>query len=297
MRMMKATLAYLTATPDGIKVLIPVLSSLTPAMQALMTAMLAAEQVQGTVAVGAGANKADKKDVLFSVAQPTGKAVLSFANSSGDVQLATLMSETLFELDRKADSTFIMRCKAIRDAANANVAELEPYGITPGIVTALSLAITAFENVESSVRNRIVQRANATTTIAVLQRETTSLLKKEIDPLVASLPDSEEGIVYKREYKKNRSIINLGHKYTQFKGVAVNKETKDNLSNVTLEFKNSERTIIIKTDNDGKYREVLHPDVYDIIATHPNYEPFVINGVEIQAGEIKVENFELVPRV
>jgi len=45
----------------------------------------------------------------------------------------------------------------------------------------------------------------------------------------------------------------------------------------------------------GKYREVLYPDVKVIIAAHPDFEPFVIEGVKIQAGEIKVVNFVMMP--
>jgi hypothetical protein len=131
----------------------------------------------------------------------------------------------------------------------------------------------------------------------ILQREITALLKKQIDPAVESIPTTTETYTYKFEYKKNRLIIDLGHKFTQFKGLTLNKETQKLLSNVELEFRNSERSVKIKSDNDGKYREVLNPDVYDIIVTHKDFEPFVIEGVKIQAGEIKVENFELVPKV
>lgn len=121
-------------------------------------------------------------------------------------------------------------------------------------------------------------------------------MKKQIDPAVESIPTTTETYAYKFEYKRNREIIDLGHKYTQFKGVSVNNETEMPLSNVELEFINKERCIKIKTDNEGKYREVLNPDVYNIIATHPDFESFVIEGVKIQAGEIKVENFVMVPK-
>ena len=68
MRMMKAVLAYLKNTPAAILLLLPILTSLTSAMEALVNAMLAAEQTQGTVANGAGATKAASKLVLFNAA-------------------------------------------------------------------------------------------------------------------------------------------------------------------------------------------------------------------------------------
>ena len=296
MRMMKAVLAYLKNTPGSILLLLPILTNLTSAMEALVNAMLAAEQTQGTVANGAGATKAARKLVLFNAATSVGRALLSFANSTNDTDFAKLMTDMLKELDRKADATFIMRCKTIQEKGVAHVGSLAPYGISNAVLTALDLTITNYEGQEQSVRNRIVQRTNATSAIATLQREITALLKQQIDPAVESIPTTTESYAYKFEYKKNRMIINLGHKFTQFKGVSVNKETDMPLSGVELEFKNVERSVKIKTDNEGRYREVLNPDIYDIIATHPDFEPFVIEGVKIQAGEIKVENFVMVPR-
>ena len=297
MRMMKAVLAYLKNTPAAILLLLPILTSLTSAMEALVNAMLAAEQTQGTVANGAGATKAARKLVLFNAAASVGRALLSFANSTNDTDLVKLMTEMLELLDRKADATFIMRCKTIHEKGVANVGSLAPYGVSDAVLTALDLTITNYEGQEQSVRNRVVARANATSAIATLQREITALLKKQIDPAVDSIPTTTETYSYKFEYKKNRLIINLGHKFTQFKGFTLNKETQTNLSNVELEFKNAERSIKIKSDNDGKYREVINPDIYDIIVSHPDFESFTIEGVKIQAGEIKVENFDLVPKV
>ncbi len=296
MRMFKAVFAYLKSTPDAILILLPILTSLTTAMEAIVNAMLAAEQTQGTVAVGAGSTKAAKKLVLFNAASSVGKALLSFANSINDTDLAKLMNDMLELLDRKADATFIMRCKTIHEKGVANVGSLAPYGVSDAVLTALNLTISNYEGQEQSVRNRVVARANATSAIATLQRELTALLKKQIDPAVDSIPTTTETYAYKFEYKKNRLIIDLGHKFTQFKGFTLNKETQANLSNVELEFKNAERSIKIKSDNDGKYREVINPDIYDIIVSHPDFESFTIEGVEIHAGEIKVENFELVPK-
>ena len=290
-------LLRLKETPAAILILLPVLTNLTSAMEALVNAMLAAEQTQGTVAIGAGSTKSAKKLVLFNAASSVGKALLSFANSTNDTDLVKLMTEMLELLDRKADATFIMRCKTIHEKGVANVGSLAPYGVSDAVLTALDLTITNYEGQEQSVRNRVVARANATSAIATLQREITALLKKQIDPAVDSIPTTTETYSYKFEYKKNRLIINLGHKFTQFKGFTLNKETQTNLSNVELEFKNAERSIKIKSDNDGKYREVINPDIYDIIVSHPDFESFTIEGVKIQAGEIKVENFELVPKV
>jgi hypothetical protein len=99
---------------------LPVLTILTDAFEALINAMLAAEQVQETVATGAGATKAQKKKVLFAAASSVGKALLSFANVANNTELIALMTQLLKDLDKRADATFIMRCTAIHEKGAAN---------------------------------------------------------------------------------------------------------------------------------------------------------------------------------
>ncbi len=48
--------------------------------------------------------------------------------------------------------------------------------------------------------------------------------------------------------------------------------------------------------SDRKVRWNFDSDVYDIIAKHSLYEDFVIEGKRIEAGELIVENFQLVPK-
>jgi|GEM_PF-6450784 len=297
LRMFKAVLAFVKQSPTAILVLLPVLNLLMPALEALVNAMIAAEQTQGTVAVGAGSNKTAKKLVLLNAATSVGKALYSYANSKEDSVLGKLMQEMLEEMDKKADATFIMRCMTIHEKGVEHVGQLGPYGISDAVLTALELTINNYKGQEENVRNRIVERAYATTNIAVLQKETTELLKKQMDPAIESMPNNEDTMPYKTEYKRNRVIIDLGHRHTQFKGMTSSQGTQKPLSFVELEFRNEERTLKVKSGNDGKYKETLHPDIYDIIATHPDFEPFIISGVKIQAGEIKVTNIELVPKI
>jgi len=116
---------------------------------------------------------------------------------------------------------------------------------------------------------------------------------KQIDPLVHSLRGHDDFV---RMYDTNRKVIDLGHRYTQFKGLSVAKGTQTTIMGVEIEFRNANGSVKVTTDVNGKYRELLNPDVYDMIATHPLYETFTIEGLEIHPGEIKIENLELVPK-
>lgn len=292
-RMFTALLFCLKNVPGAVLLLLPVLSILTDAFEALINAMLAAEQVQGTVTEGVGATKAEKKLVLFKTASSIGKGLLSYANGAGDTTLSGLITSMLKDLDKIADATFVMQCNTIHEQGVAKVASLAPWGISATVLTAFDLAIEDYSNQGDTLRNKVIQRANATSTIAALHKEATSLLKKQVDTAVGALPDNTTTHDFITEYSRSRVIIDLGHKYTQFKGVTINKETQLELNGVELEFRNAERSIKITAN--GKYREVINPDIWDIIATKPGFQPFMINGVQIQAGEIKVENIEMKP--
>ena len=115
---------------------------------------------------------------------------------------------------------------------------------------------------------------------------------EQIDPLVNSLRGQDEFV---HEYNSNRMVIDIGHRFTLFKGQLMAKGTTTLLTGVELEFKNAKGSVKVKANK--MYKELVNPDIYDIIATHPDYEPFLIEGVKIQAGEIKVENIELVAKV
>jgi hypothetical protein len=291
-RMVQAVLNYLKNSPPAVLILIPLLSTLTTALETIVNAILAAEQTQSSVAVGAGTAKEAKKNALLSIANSIGRAVMSFAANTGNDTLDALMKQMMDRLDRIADAAFINNCKVIHEKAEENVASLGPVGVTQAVIDSLKDSITDYENLGSELRNKVSERGDATKAISRLLNEAMRLLKRETDPLVYSLTGQTS---YVQQYKQNRIIIDLGHRHTQFKGITVNKETQMNLSEVEIEFRNSERSIKIKTDENGKYREQIHPDVYDLIATHPNFEPFTIEGVKIMPGEIKIENFELVP--
>jgi hypothetical protein len=292
--MMQAVLAYLKQSPDRILTELPILSTLITVMEGYLNALAGAVQIQQTVAVGAGANKEAKKRTLVDLALSVGRGIYSFANHTENTELSVLMNDLMKGLPRIADVKLISRCTTIYEKGNEYKDDLGPYGITEAVLNTLNQVINDYKGQGEDVRLKITERVNAGKNISSLLTSITRLLKREIDPAVYSLPDTEHD--YKTEYRNNRIIIDLGHRFTQFKGKAIDKITHEKVAFTEIEFISADRRLTVKADESGNYRERLNPDIYDIIARHPNYEPFVINGVKIQAGEIKVENFELIPK-
>lgn len=296
-QMNKATLLFLKNCPPAILLIIPILGIFTTALEVIVNAILAADETQATVANDAGQERLVKKNGVMKMAQSIGRAIMSFAANSGNNDLENLMNSMLKKMEEKADLVFIQRCTTILGAASDNSGALTPYGVTAEVITAYTLLLNNYKQKEStsSVRNKISEQADATETIPRLLKDSGKLLKTQIDPIVYSLPDDQ--ISFKQQYRENRRVLDLGHRYTTFKGAAKIKDSDVILSDVQLEFLNSKGEIFTNaTDDTGKYRERLNPDTYKITATHPQMQPFIIEDSKILPGEMKIENLEMVPK-
>jgi len=294
--MFNAVLLFLKETPASVLSKLPIIVNLTKMMEEAVDELEVNERKQMSITSGKGANKVMRKTKLVEIALSTGRALLSFANNSSNVELSLFIKTMLKLMDRQADITLVSRCNSLLNKAMEYANSLAPFGVTNDTLTELEAEILNYEGLQADLRNRIAARGNATLSIANLNRKLTALLKEQIDPAVYSLNNEPEMLNYKALYKGNRIIISTGHRYTQIRGVAVQKGTGKKLENVQLELKARNRTVKVKTNFDGVYKQLLHPDIYSIIATCEGFEPFVIDGVKIKAGEIKVENMEMVAK-
>jgi hypothetical protein len=293
----QTTLAYLLNSPPDVLLRIPILSTFISSLEHIVNSILAADQVQTNVAKGAGPAREAKKKVLLRMAQSIGRAIMSFAATSENVTLENKMKAILLELEEKSDFVFRQRCSSILEQATANAGALTPYGVTSAAILIYTDTLNNYKNNESTVavRELIIKRANATKAIQDLLSQAFTLMKRQIDPVIYSLPEDQNS--YKEKYRESRRVIILGHRYTTFKGLVKVKDQPTVLSNANLEFRNEEGEVFsVKTDLNGKYTERIHPDIYSIYVTCPTFESFLIEGQKILPGEMRIENFELVPK-
>jgi len=223
-------------------------------------------------------------------------ATMAFANDVDDNELFESVKGSESDLRKASEQKLIDRCKNVHDIALEHLSDLEPWGITETILETQAINLEAFKALRVKKRQKQTAKSTSLTVSYGLFKKAEKLLRRTIDKAVFSLELRQPTFV--RNYKKNRLTLNLGHTYTTFKGIAKVKNTEVVLSNVELEFLNSKGEIFTNsTDEKGNYRERINPDVYKITAKHPNMLPFVIEGVKILPGEMKIENLELVPKV
>ncbi len=243
---------------------------------------------------GVTLDKHAQRNQMQQLAMIIADRAIGYAGSVNNNELYQTFFQSIRSIARASQSLVITRCQAIAKAAADNLNILQPWNITATEIQALENSIALYV----ALCNK--QTDNATS-ILIAKREVDSLIaaaKKllsiTIDRGVRSMSSTHP--TFAAEYKLARRIINLGHRHTQFKGEAVNKLTNQQISNAEIKFINADKTVETLTDQNGKYREHLNPDIYNIIVTHPSYEPFMIEGIKIHPGEIKVGNFELVPK-
>ncbi len=219
---------------------------------------------------------------------------MGYANMIGDNDLFTTMHNNITGISTASNTDCISRCKKISDNANTIILNLVDWNVTAAMITSLNTSITAFESQVTKQSAMSESISVALAQVDQLIKDAKQLLKRTIDKGVRSLTASFP--TFSAEYKEARKTLDLGHRHTQFKGAAVNKSTNQEIMNVDIRFISADGTFEIKTDQNGKYRERLNPEVYNITVTHPDFEPYTIDGVKIQPGEIKVENFEMIPK-
>jgi hypothetical protein len=293
-RMMNACQECLEKTPTHILTKKPAIAGLTTKLATLNDKIKAANDKQKGVTGGSSADKIAARDQLLILVSGVGGNILSYATANSKIELAGQMTKQLKKLEKISDTEFLSKCRIIHSNAVTEVANLGPYGITVETNEEMKIKIDDYDTMAKAFRNKQSEKKVATSFIAGFMKEATKLLRKEIDPVIYSLTDEK---AYVDKYRNDREIIDLGHTFTQFKGVAVNKITKVELSNVQIDLIGNDGELIVKTDASGKYRQRLHPDTYTIKVTHPEFEAFEIDNVKIHPGEIKVENFELVPKI
>lgn len=292
LKMMQAVSSFAEKTPASIITKRSALLLLAAKLAVMIADIAKAENVQATVAKEGGPNKKVAKASLVMDANSIGRGLFAFAGVTSNAGLQEMIKNALERIDRVADNALVLRCNVIADKATEHIGDLAAYGITSELADSLKVKAVNYAALAENFRNDVAIQTTATSNIAKILKEATKFFKEELDPVVYSLIGEDN---YVREYRKNREILNLGHRYTQFKGLTVNKATGLELTEVEIEIISKDGELKLKSNDDGKYRVRLDPDTYTLRATHPNFEPFIIENVKIQAGEIKVENFVMRP--
>lgn len=178
------------------------------AFQAAVTQIHNTAQMEAAIISGVAADKSQVRLALCEQATTLSAALFAFASATNNNQLKNQASVSPSEFKRFNDEKLVPTCANIHDALNANIAALEPYGVTAAMVTNFQTAIDVYQSKIASPRNAVSQRAAHLVTLENLFKLATTILKTQMDKMALQIKATDAPFYV--AYKSNRSIVDPG---------------------------------------------------------------------------------------
>ncbi len=173
--------------------------------------------------IGVGNTKGVTEDTkllrltMRKIAMKCANATIAFANATHNNTLLQLVNFNKSKLDKLSKADIDDACKAIHDAANANIAGVVDYGIVAGDITDLQTAITVYQVASQNPRQAQISRSEAIRDAKNLVREIIrDLFEGQMDKMVNTLEETENG--FWKEYFRARDILDLGTTFAKVSG-------------------------------------------------------------------------------
>ena len=245
--------------------------------------------LQGTDTTGYAAQKLvlrkDLADKTMVVAGP----LAAFARISDDLPLLEKVDITRSDIINAKDTDAQDIAQLILDETTALGPALGPVGITAGMVTDLTSAITAFTDSIPMPRAAITETEAATEAIEeefVVMDEILTTLDELMEPFKATDPD------FFNAYRNARKIVDTG-----VRRISLIVKCTDSISGAVVA--GAEVTIVELTDSlvttrTGNARFFsLPPGSYTVTITQPFYDPVTLENVGIFDGQTTRFDLEL----
>ena len=187
---------------------VPALTSAFAEFETNINTLEAATEKQVIDITGFAKDKAEAEDAMILMTLAVAGGVRAYAMVIGDSVLMEKMNVTESRLRKHRDSVVAQHSQAIHGEATLVVASLADYGVTPATLTAFQKAIDRFVTAIAAPRAAITARKGATAEIRELMKDTTKLLVKRLDALVAQFALTAPEFV--RAYGNARIIVDTG---------------------------------------------------------------------------------------
>jgi len=193
-------------------------------------------------------------------------ATFAYADSKKNNTLKAKVNFTEQKLNAYRKEVVDDLCQNIRDAANANIANVQNWGATPSDVSDLQTAISIYRNATANPRNAIIKRSDAKRQIKTIIRQLIDVnLKSRMDKMVSTLTLTNPTFV--NQYFLAREIIDVGTHHTRFTGI-ITATNKKLLASAEIILKKTGEQIIAyqtKPKANGKFSlNKISPAIYDL---------------------------------
>jgi hypothetical protein len=186
---------------------LPDFSTLFPLFTANISQIQIIREQQEANKTGISDNKDMLRSDLIAKAYDVSKKTEVYARLNNNAILAKEVHYSESDLFRAPDAKLKDKAMLIYDRANSNINALDSYGISSATLTALKVAIDAFNTAIPSTRIGKTESKSATTQLAKIFAANDELLKK-FDLLVEIVRLTQP--VFYNAYKDNRKVIDTG---------------------------------------------------------------------------------------
>jgi len=193
---------------------------------------------------GIASSKSQLKANLIVLAMDVSRKMVAYATIGANSELLQEVNYSESDLKSCADTILKDRCQVIYDRANANVAALAAYGVTPAIVANLLTALTAYTIAIPKPRLGITDKKLATEQLAQTLKVVDDNLAK-IDVLVEIVKVTQA--TFYSKYKNARKIVETGVGSLSVKGKITDAESGVGLKGATVSFAADGNGTIVKS--------------------------------------------------
>lgn len=282
LNMFRATQKHCNDNPT-IVATIPAFQTAVGKLNTTIASIVATAQQEDLITKGITIDKAEAKKTLCQLAADIAAPIVAFASTTKNNKLSKEVNFTHSDLIRTKDDQLAPRCKNIADAAQANLAALNAYGISAATVTALQNTIINYQAKVPDPRNAAAQKATIRTNLKNLIKEADQILKLQLDKTIVGFKTANADFV--STYKTNRIIIDPSKTTTTLKGIIQSSASIAGVAGATI--------LIVETDtkavsnNLGEYE--IKPVVsgqYTITVSASKHKVTVLKEVTIKQGQI-----------
>lgn len=274
---------------------VPALVAAHTNLKARINAISNTSEQQKTITTGVTPDKNATRDSLRTTTLINAGLLNAYAVSINDIILQSISKVTLSELIRMKDDEIGERAQTIHDKANANIAALAPFGITPAILTSYQTLINNYNTKAPAPRAAASQKVALTTEVKTLLIETRAYLKKTVDSLMLNFKTTD--VEFYNTYKAAREIIDHGSIPTQAAGSIANQSSGDPIAGVQITAtKDGIKNYLAASLPDGSFTIMIPvPGNYTITFTKAGYQTHQSTNTLITLGQTTTLKIELTP--
>jgi hypothetical protein len=269
---------------NTITVLVPAFEKARLLLDMKISAITTLAGAEKLVGKGVGTGKKESHNTACIMAVDAAGLVFAYASATDNHPLKASMDFALSDLKRLNKETLVPTLQNILKGIQANLKELEAYGLSAAHVEMLTMAIEDYTNHVPKPQQAKTVRTTYTKGIIKLIQETDTLLKNQLDKLIVGFKNDHAEFVAK--YKAARTIYDPPTQRTQIKGKVLVGDTGKIVKSAMVTL-TGPTTVALETNAAGNFAiKPLPPGKYQVQIQAEGFADTVVGELLVKLGRV-----------